>query len=115
MGCNLSIGIKGDNTTGRTPIHNKIMPVYHEQATSPIRNERKDSSTETLPVPKKDAGIQKNVIAEYIPKEAPDIDGTESKHSDSKDRWKSKALLIGSVAGRRSGLEHRNREQQGSI
>ena len=53
MGCNLSIGIKGDNTTGRTPIHNKIMPVYHEQATSPIRNERKDSSTETLPVPKK--------------------------------------------------------------
>ena len=114
MGCKLSIGIKGDNTNGRTPIDSKIMPVYHEQATSPIRNERKDSSTETLPVPKKDAGIQKNVDAEYIHKEAPDIDGAESKHSDSTDRWKSKARIIGSITGRRSGLKHRNRQQQGS-
>ena len=45
MGCKLSIGIKGDNTVDRRVGNNKITPISHEQATSPILTDRKDSTT----------------------------------------------------------------------
>jgi len=112
MGCKLSIGIKGDNNTPGIG-HNKIKPIVHEQATSPIARIRKDSETNTTPEPiKKDVEIQKDYIEkekDYKPLIIPDSDGTESKHSDSTNRWKSKTRLIGSIAGRRSGIKHRNR------
>ena len=116
MGCKLSIGIKGDNTVDRRVGNNKITPISHEQATSPILTDRKDSTTNTSPAPeKKDTGIQKDYAekeADYKPPDSPDSiteDGTESKHSDSKNRWKSKARSIGAVAGRRSSVKHIDR------
>jgi len=116
MGCKLSIGIKGDNTT--TPVQKntaKISPIFHEQATSPILTDRKDSTTNTSPIPeKKDTGIQKDYAekeADYKPPDSPDSiteDGTESKHSNRKNRWKSKAAAIGSIS-RGSGVQHSDR------
>ena len=114
MGCKLSIGIKGDNNGGQKPIlhSNKITPVLHEQATSPIVKERKDSHTNTTPEPeKKDVQIQKDYAekeADYKPPDSPDSDGTESKHSDSKNRWQSKARAIGTISGG-SSVQHCDR------
>ena len=110
MGCKLSIGIKGD--TASRPVGLKIAPISHEQATSPITQERKDSTTNTTPPKKRvSKGIQKDYAEKETDYKPPDEEdnGTESKHSDSTNRWKSKARLIGSVAGRRSGIQHRNR------
>ena len=116
MGCKLSIGIKGDNTTNlpdKTTA--KISPIFHEQATSPILTDRKDSTTNTTPTPKKkDTGIQKDYAekeTDYKPPDSPDSitdNGTESKHSDSKNRWKSKARAIGSITGG-SSVQHIDR------
>ena len=116
MGCKLSIGIKGDNTTGQRQGDNKIVPILHEQATSPIVSDRKDSTTNTSPQPtKKDAGIQKDYAekeADYKPPDSPDSithNGTESKHSNSENRWKSKAISIGVITGRGSSVQHCDR------
>ena len=115
MGCKLSIGIKGDNTVDRRPCNNKIAPISHEQATSPMRHNRKDSTTNTSPIYNKtDKGIQKDYAekeADYKPPDSPDSitdNGTESKHSDSKNRWKGKARAIGTITGG-SRVEHFNR------
>lgn len=115
MGCKLSIGIKGDNTVDRrTGNNNKIAPVSHEQATSPIVTDRKDSTTNTNPPNKTDKGIQKDYAekeADYKPPDSPDSitdNGTESKHSDSKNRWKGKALSIGTIS-RGSRVQHIDR------
>ena len=116
MGCKLSIGIKGDNTTDRRTGNNKIAPVSHEQATSPMIQVRKDSTTNTSPIPNKtDKGIQKDYAekeADYKPPDSPDSithNGTESKHSNSENRWKSKAISIGVITGRGSSVQHCDR------
>ena len=115
MGCKLSIGIKGDTAPSRPMM--KVAPIFHEQATSPITRDRKDSTTNTSP-PKEQLskGIQKDYAEKETDYKPPDEEdnGTESKHSDSTNRWKSKTRLIGSIAGRRSGLKHRNRQHEGS-
>jgi len=116
MGCKLSIGIKGDNTTAGRQGDNKIVPILHEQATSPILTDRKDSTTNTSPEPiKTDKGIQKDYAekeADYKPPDSPDSiteDGTESKHSNSKNRWKGKARSIGVLTRRGSSVQHCDR------
>ena len=116
MGCKLSIGIKGDNTTtlpDKTTA--KISPIFHEQATSPILTDRKDSTTNTTPTPKKkDTGIQKDYAekeTDYKPPDSPDSitdDGTKSQYSNSKNRWKSKTRAIGTITGG-SSVKHIDR------
>ena len=110
MGCKLSIGIKGDNNRPQS----KISPlVTHEQSTSPIRiNSKTGISTQTSPTKTKSVEIQKDYAekrTDYIPPDAEDKDnGTESKHSDSKNRWKSKASTIGAIS-RGSRVQHSDR------
>ena len=113
MGCKLAIGIKGDNTTDRRA---KIVPIFHEQSTSPILTDRKDSTTNTTPKPvTKDTGIQKDYAEkedDYKPPDSPDSiadDGTESEHSNSKNRWKGNAISIGVITGRGSSVQHCDR------
>ena len=114
MGCKLAIGIKGDNTTDRRN-GNKIAPISHEQATSPMIQDRKDSTTNTSPTHNKtDKGIQKDYAekeADYKPPDSPDsitYNGTESKHSNSKNGWKSKAIAVGTIT-RGSRIQHCDR------
>lgn len=117
MGCKLSIGIKGDNTTAAPVQKNtaKISPIFHEQATSPILTDKKDSTTNTSPIPeKKNTGIQKDYAEkedDYKPPDSPDSitdDGTKSQYSNSKNRWKSKARSVGSISGG-SSIQHCDR------
>ena len=113
MGCKLSIGIKGDNNSNQRP-QAKVSPlITHEQSTSPIRISSKTGiSTQTSPVQSKSVEIQKDYAekrTDYIPPDAEDKDnGTESKHSDSKNRWKSKARAIGAITGG-SSVKHISR------
>ena len=116
MGCKLSIGIKGDQTTDRRASDNKIVPISHEQATSPIIQIKKDSTTNTSPEPiKTDKGIQKDYAekeADYKPPDSPDSitdNGTESEHSNSKNRWKSKTRSVGFLTRRGSCVQHIDR------
>lgn len=111
MGCKLSIGIKGDNNSNQRPF-NKITPlVTHEQSTSPIRVSSKTTiTTQTSPTPTKSVEIQKDYAekqSDYKPPDAED-NGTESKHSNSKNRWKSKASAIGAIS-RGSRVQHFDR------
>ena len=112
MGCKLSIGIKGDNTNHRGV--DKISPlVTHEQSTStsPIRLATKTNiTTQTSPKSIKSVEIQKDYAekeSDYKPPDAED-NGTESKHSNSKNRWKSKAVAIGAIS-RGSRVQHLDR------
>lgn len=110
MGCKLSIGIKGDNTNQRR--FGKISPlVTHEQSTSPIRLATKTNiTTQTSPKATKSVEIQKDYAekqSDYKPPDAED-NGTESKHSYSKNRWKSKALTVGTIS-RGSRVQHCDR------
>ena len=117
MGCKLAIGIKGDNTTDRRAgADNKIVPIFHEQATSPILTDRKDSTTNTTPkLVTKDTGIQKDYAEkedDYKPPDSPDSiadDGTESEHSNSKNRWKGKARAVGTWGSGGSSVQHSDR------
>jgi len=116
MGCKLSIGIKGDNNNGRGR-DAKVSPlVTHEQSTSPICNNSKtNTTTQTSPTQTRSIEIQKDYAekeADYKPPDSPDSitdNGTESKHSDSKNGWKSKARSIGLIAGRGSSVQHCDR------
>ena len=110
MGCKLSIGIKGDNTNHRGD--GKISPlVTHEQSTSPIRLATKTNiTTQTSPKSIKSVEIQKDYAekeSDYKPPDAED-NGTESEHSNSKNRWKSKALAVGTIS-RGSRVQHCDR------
>ena len=111
MGCKLSIGIKGDNNTTGRPLARISPLVTHEQSTSPIRISSKTNiTTQTSPTPCKSVEIQKDYAekqSDYKPPDAED-NGTESKHSDSKNRWKSKARSIGSIT-RGSRVQHLDR------
>jgi len=114
MGCKLSIGIKGDNNSSGQGREAKVSPlVTHEQSTSPIRiNSKTGISTQTSPVFTKSIEIQKDYAekeSDYKPPDSPDKDnGTESKHSDSKDGWKSKAVAVGAISGG-SSIKHIDR------
>mgnify|MGYP000314739311 FL=1 len=108
MGCKLSIGIKGDAASKQNP---KITPacITHEQSTSPIQiNAKTNITTQTSP---KGLEIQKDFDfvrdTEYMSPDA-ESNGTESKHSDSKNRWKSKAAAVGAIGGG-SRIEHIDR------
>ena len=108
MGCKLSIGIKGDNNRPQA----KISPlVTHEQSTSPIRiNSKTGISTQTSPIFSKSVEIQKDYAEkeqDYKPPDAED-NGTESKHSNSKNGWKSKAIAVGTIT-RGSRIQHCDR------
>jgi len=110
MGCKLSIGIKGDNTNQQAT--GKISPlVTHEQSTSPIRLATKTNiTTQTSPKSIKSVEIQKDYAekeSDYKPPDAED-NGTESEHSNSKNRWKSKALAVGTIS-RGSRVQHCDR------
>ena len=110
MGCKLSIGIKGDNTNQQPT--GKISPlVTHEQSTSPIRLATKTNiTTQTTPKSIKSVEIQKDYAekeSDYKPPDAED-NGTESEHSNSKNRWKSKALAVGTIS-RGSRVQHCDR------
>ena len=109
MGCKLSIGIKGDNTNQRPSTISPL--VTHEQSTSPIRLATKTNiTTQTTPKSIKSVEIQKDYAekeSDYKPPDAED-NGTESEHSNSKNRWKSKALAVGTIS-RGSRVQHCDR------
>lgn len=99
MGCKLSIGIKGD-TNGPVDIR-KVVPISHEQSTSPIKLESKDISvsthiekesvsTNTSPVHKN----PKSPREETISPDSPDSNGAESEHKHSSNRLKNKTRQL---------------------
>ena len=90
MGCHLSIGIKGDQSHPNPSPSVRPITVHKDQATSPIHN-KKDSSTS--PISKiRLLDVEKDINTDKLY----DINGTESKHNDSKNRFKNKARLVNS-------------------
>lgn len=106
MGCKLSIGIKGDNTYDNADYNlRKVVPISHEQSTSPMKSESKEVSvntnvvhteakeTNTSPVHKN----PKRIEEETISPDSPDGNGTESINKHSKNRLTNKARLIRAI------------------
>ena len=101
MGCHITLDIKEDTNTNPKPlISRKIVPVLHEQSTSPIKelNKKKTTkvkrSTNTTPPKKHNIKIQKISNDATISPDKEETNGSESNSEHNKNRFKDKARLI---------------------
>lgn len=100
MGCHLSLDLKGDTNTSANPLTNrKIVPISHEQSTSPIKElnkkkSKKERSTNTSPPKIHNIKIQKISNDVTISPDKEETNGSESNSEHNKNRFKDKARLI---------------------